>query len=153
MKIDLKDLYHGAALTQIAEHPSFKALNKINGKYGHYLINTDRRVLVKYCRTRPPWQFTFNPDDILTLRSDLGADGRTFLCLVCSGETVCALDEGEIRQVLEINRTHIQWVRVGCRVGGRLRVSGSRGELRRTVPHNAFPAKLFPGRSGMVVLP
>jgi len=47
MKIQHKDLFHGAALTQLVEHNSFKALNKADDKYGHYLVNTDRRLLVK----------------------------------------------------------------------------------------------------------
>ena len=36
MKIQQKDYFHGAALTQIVEHESFKALNKADSKYGHY---------------------------------------------------------------------------------------------------------------------
>ena len=44
MKIQTQDLYHGAVLTQITEHPSFKALNKADTLYGHYLVNHDTRL-------------------------------------------------------------------------------------------------------------
>jgi hypothetical protein len=32
MKIQQKDLFHGAVLTQLVEHNSFKALNKVDAK-------------------------------------------------------------------------------------------------------------------------
>ncbi len=48
MKTKEMDLYHGPALTQIVHHDSFKAINKATTKYGHYLVNTDRHVFVKY---------------------------------------------------------------------------------------------------------
>lgn len=42
MKTQEKDLYHGAALTQIVEHTSFRALNLAPVKgYGHHLVNSD----------------------------------------------------------------------------------------------------------------
>lgn len=62
MKIQEQDRFHGAALTQIVEHKSFKALNRASAKYGHYLVNADRHVFTKYSKaTRSPWSFTFQP--------------------------------------------------------------------------------------------
>ncbi len=56
MKIQEQDIYHGAALTQIAEHESFKALNKGSERYGHYLINADCHVFIKYSKAAvSPW--------------------------------------------------------------------------------------------------
>jgi hypothetical protein len=61
MKIQRKDYYHGAVLTQIVEHKSFKALNKFDEKYGHYKINHDIRLMVKLAsEDSDPWQFTVN---------------------------------------------------------------------------------------------
>ena len=58
-KIQKQDLYHGAALTQIVEHPTFKALNRASKNYGHYLVNADREVFVKYsASSSSPWGFT-----------------------------------------------------------------------------------------------
>jgi hypothetical protein len=120
MKVQEEDLYHGAALTQVVEHPSFKALNKADDKYGHYLVNHDRRILAKYTKRRAsPWQFTFSADDMLAVEKDLKAKGsRTFVCLVCGDETVCLLDEKEISEVLDVSRFAGQWIRVdaprGC---------------------------------------
>lgn len=82
MKIQAKDFFHGAALTQIVEHPSFKALNKASDKYGHCLVNKDIRVFVKYSNTDQPWQFTLNPDDSAATRVAAQQPGSTFLALV-----------------------------------------------------------------------
>ena len=48
MKICERDLYHGAALTKIVMHESFKALNKATEKYGHYQVNHNARLLTKH---------------------------------------------------------------------------------------------------------
>ncbi len=65
MKIQEKDEYHGPALMQIVEHPSFKAINKTDKKYGHYTLNTNRHLFVKYrTRKNSPWQFSFGQDEM-----------------------------------------------------------------------------------------
>lgn len=144
MRIQEKDLYHGAALTQIVEHPSFKALNKVDDRYGHYLINHDRRMLVKYrTNSEAPWQFSFPPAETALLKEDLGTDLRVFLCLVCGPETVAILKEDEFHSVLGLDVEGQQWVRVDLPPGGSMRVRGSAGHLTRTIPHNAFPKKVF----------
>lgn len=58
MKIQKKGSNHGVALTQIVEHPSFKALNKADEKFGHYQINHDTRILIRYRSGNSPWTFT-----------------------------------------------------------------------------------------------
>ena len=69
IKYKATDFYHGAALTQIVEHSSFKALNKASEKYGHYLVNTDQHVFVKYTKAsnsspkKSSWQFTLQPEE------------------------------------------------------------------------------------------
>jgi hypothetical protein len=149
MKIQEKDLFHGAALTQIVEHESFKALNKADEKYGHYQVNHDRRLLLKYSKEESSgnpqfWKFSFNPDDIETLAKDVEKGARIFICLVCRFVSVCILNKEELEEVLDLaNRTATQWVRVEFPSGGSLHVRGSAGKLTRAVPHNAFPAKVF----------
>ena len=52
MKINDDHMYHGAALTQIAEHPTFKAVNAfwLNGKKSNaaFRINDTTGIYVKY---------------------------------------------------------------------------------------------------------
>lgn len=71
MKVQEQDIYHGTALSQIVRHESFKALNSGSTKQGHYLINSDRHLLVKY-RTNegPTWQFTFKPEEVAAIKKN-----------------------------------------------------------------------------------
>lgn len=154
MKVQEKDLYHGAALTQIVEHPSFKALNKADDKYGHYLVNHDRRILAKYTKkVDSPWQFTFSEDDMRIVGDNLRTKGdtRAFICLVCGDKTVCLLDEKEIWEVLDLSRVAWQWIKVDAPKGCSMHVAGSKGVCKRTVSHSCFPDKLFNARR-MVIL-
>jgi hypothetical protein len=60
VKIQEQDVFHGPALAQIAEYGAFKALNRARAKQGHYIVNADRRLLLKYStKSRGPWKFTF----------------------------------------------------------------------------------------------
>src|SRR5690242_18720262 len=104
MKIQEKDLFHGAALTQIVEHESFKALNKADEKYGHYQVNHDRRLLVKHSKAESNagtqiWSFTFKPDDIEILIKDVKGGAKIFVCLVCGAVSVCILNQEEISTI------------------------------------------------------
>jgi hypothetical protein len=144
MKIQEQDLYHGAALTQIVEHESFKALNKGSQNYGHYLINTDRHVYVKYRKgSKSPWQFTLSPSEMAVIKSEAQKSQFVYLCLVCGNVTICALDFSEIQQLIDLNANSQQWIKVEVPRGGSCRVSGSKGKLKRTIAHKLFPDKVF----------
>ena len=144
MKIQTKDFYHGAALTQIVEHPSFTALNKADEKYGHYIVNHDIRLIVKYSSPgNGPWRFTFNSDDLETIQNDIGDDVSFYACLVCGAETICLLDEEDLKFIIDTESNEAQWVRVDSPVGKSMRVSGSQGKLNHTVAHNVFPNRMF----------
>lgn len=143
MKIQQQDFYHGVALTQIAEHESFKALNKGSDRYGHYLVNADCHIFVKYSQTSGPWQFTFTPDQLDPLRNVQKAKTKLFICLVCGDETICVLNEQQIMVLIDLLAIDSQWVRVEVPPNSSCRVFGSLAPLKRTIPHNAFPACLF----------
>lgn len=141
MKTQEQDLYHGAALTQIVEHKSFKAVNRVDAEYGRYRVNADRHVFVKY-RTNagPSWQFVFQPKDLAAIDS-VGANA--FVCLVCGRVTVCALTCDEFRQVVDVGIATTQSITVRIPKGGSCHVKGSAGALPRVVTHNSFPDKVF----------
>ncbi len=146
MKTQEKHMFHGVALTQIVEHPSFKALNKADSYYGHYLINTRRHLLVKYStKSGPRWQFTFDGDDLCVIDSGLGRDGRFLVGLVCGRKTACCLNEEEIQQVLDRHSSSQQWVAVECPPRKSMEVHGSGGRLSKKVTHKSFPEKIFQG--------
>ena len=141
-----KDLFHGAALTQIVEHPLFTALNKVDDKYGHYLVNADIRLLVKYSSpSNSPWQFTFNESDLEAIRNDIMDESvKFFACLVCGTETVCLLTFEHLEAVIDLDSEDAQWVHVEILAPRKsMRVKGGTGKLKKTVAHNAFPNGLF----------
>ena len=90
MKVQEQDIYHGTALMQIVEHRSFKALNRASKEYGHYLINTDRKVFAKYATTkRSSWQFTFQLKDLAAISSAV-ASGTRSSCVSCAATSPSA---------------------------------------------------------------
>ncbi|AXE34017.1 hypothetical protein [Chromobacterium phragmitis] len=143
MRIQTQDFYHGAALMQIVEHPSFKALNKASEKYGHYLINKDQHIFIKYSTAEEsPWQFKLSPDDIVSLEKACRKKEPAWLCLVCGGVAICALNKAEMLVVFDFT-SQTNWVKVTIPPRGQCRVAGSNGDLDYAIPSNAFPAKVF----------
>jgi hypothetical protein len=144
MKVQEQDIYHGIALTQIVQHESFKALNSGSGKQGHYLINSDRHLLVKY-RTNDgdTWQFTFGSSEIESIKKMELKSSLVFICLVCAQSTVCVLSLDEIKTLMSLNSPKQQSITIESPAKASLRVTGTRGKLDHTIRHNAFPRKLF----------
>lgn len=144
MKIQEQDVFHGPALAQIVEFPAFKALNKVDQKYGHYVVNTNRRLVMKYAKTPSPWKFSFSVDDLRVLGRDIDLrDARTFVVLVCKHETICVLTQDQLMSVVDIYDPRAQAITVSFPDGGGLRVEGTLGKLAEVVPHNAFPGVIF----------
>lgn len=149
MKIQEKDIYHGTALTQIVEHDSFTALNKADGKYGHYIVNHDTHIFVKVAKDSigdeevQRWQFTFNQDDLQAIRSENIPNRHIFICLVCGRYTICCLSKEQLVKIIDITSQGSQWLKVECPSGGSMRVRGYLDKLDKTIPHNSFPDLMF----------
>lgn len=143
MKTNDRHFYHGAALGQIVEYGGFKALNKLDEKYGHYLVNTNQRVMVKYSTATDEWHFTFSEDDLEILKKDLEQPGKTFVCLVCGKSTICALTEDEFQKLISLDVIAQQYIDAWFPKGGSIRVHGTKGDLDHKIHHNAFPSILF----------
>ncbi|MEB1809567.1 MAG: hypothetical protein LPK26_20105 [Bacillaceae bacterium] len=144
MKIQTQDLYHGAVLTQITEHSSFKALNKVDSQYGHYLVNHDTRLFVKYLtKQSSPWNFKFSYSELQSIQSDMESTARVFLCLVCGSETICALNIQEFSNLIDVTSSENQSIIIDVPAGGSMHVKGTAGKLSKSLPHNSFPNKLF----------
>ena len=150
MKIREKDFFHGAALTQIVEHPSFKALNKADEKYGHYQINNDIKILLKYrTHNKSPWIFTLNRNDLATLNKDKdnGKKIKSYLCLVCGNTTICILPSSDYTKLVKTSVKKPQQITVELPKNSSLHVRSKSGELDHCIFHNSFPKILFPVRS------
>ena len=109
MKIDLKDMYHGAALTQIAEYKTFKAINSFEPAKGEksraaFSVNHDTGIYLKY-GTNPTkafkeYSFVFtkaNFDELAALKAKYGQ--RVFVVLVCvKAKEICILTLKELEK-------------------------------------------------------
>ncbi len=150
MNIKERDLYHGAALTKIVLHKSFKALNTVDDKYGHYQVNNNVRLMAKHSTSSSKngeshtWQFTFNPDDIKVLIGDFGQAGiSTFVVLTCGKVAVCCINETEIRNLVNLDLNKPQGIQVVAEAGKQLRVRSSRQTGGCKIPVNRFPNCIF----------
>lgn len=144
MKIKDMHIYHGAALTQIIEHPSFKAINRVGKKYGHYSINDRTRLFMKY-RTgeEGPWNFHFEPEELRAIKRDISTQHIVFLCLICGTITICSLDQNQIVALINLSASESQSITVEVHDGGSMWTKGSNGKLTRSIPHTSFPSKIF----------
>ena len=105
MKIHDDHLYHGAALTQIAEHPQFTAINAltIGGDHIHvaYRINNDIAVYFKYASKPKPgvleYVFTFTQEHMKELAEIAQAVPKTFVALVCvKDREICSISHADL---------------------------------------------------------
>lgn len=114
MNIDDDHLYHGAALIQIAEHPSFTAINslEIGGKTSRvaYKINDKIAVYLKY-RTKPTanayaeYTFTFHEEHLADLATIDKANGKTFIALVCvKAREICCVTYAQLMELVKRRR-------------------------------------------------
>jgi hypothetical protein len=140
--IDQKDFLHGAALVAIADSGQFTALNKAEG-YGHYVVNHNRHVFIKH--TAMPgteFRFTFNQDDVRRLRAT--ADhSQTFAIFVCERVAIAGLSIEDLGEIIDLDSTSTQWLKITGEPNKSLRICGSSGQLQRLVPRSEFPEPIL----------
>lgn len=135
---------HGAALCAIADCPQFTAVNKASSKYGHYVLNHDRDLFLKYCSKRSDdygYAFVVNGSDFAAMLGCHDRD-RTFLVLTCGEEVVTALSLTELSAVVSLSAGD-QWLRVMAKPNQSLYMRGPVGELG-PIGRQDFPARLLP---------
>lgn len=113
MKINDDHMYHGAALTQIAEHPTFKAVNAFwqNGKKSHaaFRINDTTGIYLKYAAgphgSAREYIFTFTRahlDELMVLREHCT---KVFVVLVCIKiKEICVISYGQLTQMIGLRK-------------------------------------------------
>lgn len=145
MRIDWRDLYHGAALAQLVADERFVSLRKDAARSGLYSVNGAISILIKHAtetRSDGKYQFTFTPEQLAAL--SVGDTERRAVVLVCAGEVIAGVVDGALDAVLDREAASDQWVTVEVPEGRQLRVRGSRGD-GPLIPQNAYPAVLFEG--------
>ncbi|MGM0693362.1 MAG: hypothetical protein ACQEUN_08115 [Pseudomonadota bacterium] len=164
MKINDDHMYHGAALTQVAEHEQFTAINAFESGYGisrsSFLINHDVGLFIKYA-TNPkgPYKeyvFTFNNSHLKELEEVEARSNRTFIALVCvKDRQVCCLSKEELSKMVEEREQEkgakeaSYNVLVTCPKNKKLRAYMNAPGKKKTkltdhlLSRNAFPGVLF----------
>ena len=144
MKIQDKNIYHGAVLHQIAEHPSFTALNRAGAEYGHYAVNTSIRLIARHSAgDGPAWNFNLDRDELDLILQDEANGHDVYLSLACGSVTICCLSVPLMRKIINFDSEKTQSVRVTFPEGGGMRVSCGGRRLKEVIPHNSFPEMLF----------
>lgn len=149
MKTTWKHVYHGMALAQLVESGQFTALNRVDGTEGLYLVNHDRRLLIKYDAedNNGRYTFTLNPGERKLLREAAASSpGGVFVALVCGDVTVCGLSLDELQLIAAWTRSGSQGLSVLVEEGRSMTVAGPLGTLPYKVPHSGpdgFPGKVL----------
>ena len=163
MKVNQDHLYHGAALTQIAEHEQFTAINAVRVDGGAhrsaFRINDSNCVFLKYAtKPKPPYDeyiFTFHQSHMDDLEGLSKKGDKLFLALVCvkDGE-ICLLPYDELLSLIEKRKkmkgaAESQYtVVVTLKKGGKFRVNMNRPGTRGYYVGDSvlIARKDFPGR-------
>ena len=103
-------MYHGAALTQIAEHPQFTAINAFStsGKISRssFLVNNDIAIYLKYAKepkgTFDEYLFTFNEEHLKEIKTIHKKAHKAFVVLVCvKDRQICCISHDEIFEMID----------------------------------------------------
>ena len=116
MRIDKDHLYYGAAVIQIAEHPSFTAINDFKRKNATvrcaYWVNQNIGIYLKY-RTSADrvarwgdkdaneYIFSFNTENLDHIQAMNRKGTSTFIALICVEEKqICCISAGELNALI-----------------------------------------------------
>ena len=164
MHINDDHLYHGAALTQIAEYPTFKAINAFSpsGEKSRsaFIVNHDTGIYLKYASSPTKrWKeyvFTFTTPHLDELAALKSHHSRVFIVLVCRrAQEICVitLEEFEKQKALREKakgtaEPHYQ-ILVTVPKGAAFRVYMNKPGTKKTllkeqkVARNRFPKAIF----------
>lgn len=145
-------LLHGAAMLQVVLRGGSVSLRHWRDIHDSlYAVGShDRQAAFLLKHSTSPgrrWQFRFTPAELAALES-ASRDVRIHSCviaLICKKNGVCCLSGAELEELLS-DRGEIEamFVTVTRPAGGSYRVLGPNGNRHpRTVPANAWPARLF----------
>lgn len=164
MKINDDHLYHGAALTQVAEHTSFKAINSFASNDARsrsaFLINRDIGLYLKYASeakgTYDEFIFTFSQEHLGELAIVRQQNAKVFIGLICvSARQICGISYDTLLSMIaerkrlkggdEATYTVLVTADKGKRFRAYMSPPGKKKEkiCEQVVPRDAFPDIIF----------
>ncbi len=142
--LDKFGYYHGAAIIRLLED---KRCCSVHKQELGYVINESGFAFFKYrTKTRSPWGFNFDQEDIDYCLKITGEYGCFVLGLICGGDGICALDWEEARALLGGKAGSIS---VERKHRHQYSVWGSVGELKNKISVNRWPTLLFEQKQEM----
>ena len=87
-KIAYRHMYHGSALTQIAEHEEFTSINRVPLDYSlhrsAFEVNEGIGIFLKYATSaNGEYQFTFSWENLADVEGLNDSHNKTYILLVC----------------------------------------------------------------------
>ncbi|MGB7285034.1 MAG: hypothetical protein WBE13_22425 [Candidatus Acidiferrum sp.] len=162
MHIDKDQMFHGAALIQIAEYQAFKAINSFENPSarGAFRINASTGIYLKHASSpteaHREYVFTFNKKNLGELNALKPQCEELFIGLVCvRAREICCISIKEFEEHIEgrrkaLGRPEDQYqLLVTARSNKAFRVYVNQPRKKRlsleqqTVARNAFPKMLF----------
>ncbi len=166
MHIDEDQMFHGAALVQIAEYKAFKAINRFENTSarGAFRINTNTGIYLKHASkptvSHREYLFTFNKKNLAELEALKVQCSKLFVGMVCvKARHICCISIKEFekhikRRLKNLGRSEDQYqilVTVPHDKSFRVYVNAARKKRlslkQQIVSRNRFPAVLFEDNS------
>lgn len=137
--LDKFEYYHGAALVRLMDDERCRAVKK-HGLLG-YVVNDEIFVFLKYTtKTRSPWGFAFDQEDVDRCSKMEQEYKNIVLGLVCGGDGICALHWREAKELLGGKPGRIA---AGRKHNQSYAVWGTAGEWKRKISLGRWPLLLF----------
>ena len=132
--------YYGCVFTQLVENRSSITLQKLDvGIQGFYLIAGSIPLYIKYSRRRKgPWSFNFHADHQICCDELCKKFGGCLIAFVCGSDGVLALDNIQMREVLDDKFGEQEAISVRRKLGHMYSVSGKDGKLDRKVARDSL---------------
>jgi hypothetical protein len=137
--------YYGSALTHIVDQIGKAILiEKVSmSPQGFYLLNKRAPLYIKFSRSRKgPWSFNFRRDHQIQYRQLVEAYGDCVTALVCGKDGIVALNDAQIRQILDDHLDEQEIVSVRRKLNHMYSVNGSNGELSQKVSRDSLMSLL-----------
>ena len=138
--------YYGSALTHIIDQCDAPiSIQKLAvGFQGFYLIEGRVPVYIKFSRSRRgPWSFNFHKDHQLQYGKLVESYGDCITALVCGKDGIVALNDAQMRQILDEKLDEQESVSVKRKLNHMYSVSGANGELSQKVARDSLISHLF----------
>jgi len=137
--------YYGSALTHIIDqHGKAVAIEKLStGVQGFYLLNGKAPLYIKFSRSRRgPWSFNFRRDHQIQYRQLVETYGDCITALVCGKDGIVALNDAQVRQILDDHFSEQESVNVRRKLNHMYSVNGSNGELSQKISRDSLISHL-----------